>query len=95
MPIISESELELSMSSSNKYKTHSEVSDRHINEPVKEVLHSVQRQQSGKVATNPPSSDELLENSQNVPQTGVNSEILQWMDSTIIQNSNQKAKGLE
>ncbi|MBW0470394.1 hypothetical protein O181_010109 [Austropuccinia psidii MF-1] len=40
MPIISEPELELSMSNSNRYKSHAEGSDRHINEPVKAVLHN-------------------------------------------------------
>ncbi|MBW0505747.1 hypothetical protein O181_045462 [Austropuccinia psidii MF-1] len=42
------------------------------------------------VATNTPRSDELLEH----PQKGGNSEILQWMESTIIQASNQKDQGV-
>ncbi|MBW0554482.1 hypothetical protein O181_094197 [Austropuccinia psidii MF-1] len=41
--MISEPELELSMSDSNRYKSHSEGSNRHLNEPVQTVLHSVQR----------------------------------------------------
>ncbi|MBW0513799.1 hypothetical protein O181_053514 [Austropuccinia psidii MF-1] len=49
----------------------------------------------GNVATNPSRSDGLLEYFPNVPQTGGSSEILQWMEPTIIQNSNQKYKGLE
>ncbi|MBW0521809.1 hypothetical protein O181_061524 [Austropuccinia psidii MF-1] len=36
MPIISEPELELSMSNSNRYKSHSEGSNRHIHEPDKQ-----------------------------------------------------------
>ncbi|MBW0544640.1 hypothetical protein O181_084355 [Austropuccinia psidii MF-1] len=94
IPIISEQELELSMSNSNRYKSHSEGSDRHIREPVKAVLHSVEGQGLGNLATIPPKSDELVEHPEKVPQRGGNSEILQWMESTIIQNSNQKNKGL-
>ncbi|MBW0573922.1 hypothetical protein O181_113637 [Austropuccinia psidii MF-1] len=93
MPMISEPELELSMSSSNRYKSHSEGSYRHLNEPVQEVLHSVQRQVVGNVATNTPRSDELLAHPEKVIQRG-NSEILQWMESTIIQASNQKYQGV-
>ncbi|MBW0593812.1 hypothetical protein O181_133527 [Austropuccinia psidii MF-1] len=89
MPIISEPELEPSISNSNRYKSHSEGSDRHLHEPVKAVLHSVQGQGPGNVATNTPRSDDLLAH----PQRGGNSEILQWMESTIIQASNQKEGG--
>ncbi|MBW0591721.1 hypothetical protein O181_131436, partial [Austropuccinia psidii MF-1] len=39
----------------------------------------------GNVASNTPRSDELLAHPQKVPQRGENSEILQWMESTIIQ----------
>ncbi|MBW0581505.1 hypothetical protein O181_121220 [Austropuccinia psidii MF-1] len=60
MPMISEPELELSMSDSNRYKSHSEGSNRHLHEPVQTVLHSVQRQGLGNVAPNTPRSDELL-----------------------------------
>ncbi|MBW0563188.1 hypothetical protein O181_102903 [Austropuccinia psidii MF-1] len=87
MPVISEPEFELSMRNSNRYKSHSEGSDRHLHEPVQEVLHSVQRQGLGNVATNTPRSDELLAHPQKVPQRGGNSEILQRMESTIIQTS--------
>ncbi|MBW0517053.1 hypothetical protein O181_056768 [Austropuccinia psidii MF-1] len=76
-PMISEPELELSMSNSNRYKSHLEGSDRHLHEPVQAVLHSVQRQGLGNVATNKPRSDELLEHRQKDPQRGGNSEILQ------------------
>ncbi|MBW0550670.1 hypothetical protein O181_090385 [Austropuccinia psidii MF-1] len=62
--MISEPELQLSMSNSKMYKSHSEGSDRHLHEPVQAVLHSVQRQGLGNVATNTPRSDELLENPQ-------------------------------
>ncbi|MBW0591171.1 hypothetical protein O181_130886 [Austropuccinia psidii MF-1] len=94
MPIISEPELELSTSQSNRYKSHSKVSNRHLHEPVQEVLQSVQAQGMGNVATNIPRSDELPEHPQNIPQRGGNSEILQWMESTIIQTSNQKDQGI-
>ncbi|MBW0518110.1 hypothetical protein O181_057825 [Austropuccinia psidii MF-1] len=94
MPIKSEPELELSMSNSNRYKSHSEGSDRHLHEPLQAVLHSVERQGLGNVATNTPSSDELLAHPQKVPQRGGNSEILQWMESTIIQTSIQKDQGV-
>ncbi|MBW0548548.1 hypothetical protein O181_088263 [Austropuccinia psidii MF-1] len=78
------------MSNSNRYKSHSEGSERHLNEPVQTVLHSVQGQGLGNVATNTPRSDELLEHPQNLPQRGANSEIIQWMESTIIQTTNQR-----
>ncbi|MBW0567620.1 hypothetical protein O181_107335 [Austropuccinia psidii MF-1] len=94
MPMISEPELELSMSNYNNYKSHSEGSNRHLHEPVQAVLHGVQGQGLGNVATNPPRSDELLEHPQNIPQRGGNSKILQWMESTIIQTSNQKYHGI-
>ncbi|MBW0593549.1 hypothetical protein O181_133264 [Austropuccinia psidii MF-1] len=94
MPMISEPELELIMSNSNGYKSHSEGSDIHLHEPVQAVLHSVKRQGLGNAATNTPRSDELLENPQQVPQRGANSEIFQWMESTIIQTSNQKDQGV-
>ncbi|MBW0574644.1 hypothetical protein O181_114359, partial [Austropuccinia psidii MF-1] len=83
LPIISEPELELSMSSSNRYKSLSECSDRHLNGPVQAVLHGVQGQRLGNFAANSPRSDELLANPENVPQRGQNIEILQWMESTI------------
>ncbi|MBW0574510.1 hypothetical protein O181_114225 [Austropuccinia psidii MF-1] len=84
MPMISEPGLELSRSNSNRYKSHSEGSDRHLHEPVQALLHIVQRQGLGNAATNTPRSDELLEHPQKVPQRGGNSEILQLMESTII-----------
>ncbi|MBW0482680.1 hypothetical protein O181_022395 [Austropuccinia psidii MF-1] len=61
MPIISEPELELSMSNFKRYKSHSEGSNRHIYEPVQAVLQDVQGQGLGNVATNPPRHGELLE----------------------------------
>ncbi|MBW0548371.1 hypothetical protein O181_088086 [Austropuccinia psidii MF-1] len=42
--MIYEPELELSMSNSNRYKSHEEGSDIHLHEPVQAVLHSVQGQ---------------------------------------------------
>ncbi|MBW0489059.1 hypothetical protein O181_028774 [Austropuccinia psidii MF-1] len=94
MPIISEPELELSMSDSNRYKAHSEGSNRHLHEPVQAVLHRVQGQGLGNVATNTPRSVELLAHPQKIPQRGGNSEIHQWMESTIIQTSDKKDKGI-
>ncbi|MBW0483032.1 hypothetical protein O181_022747 [Austropuccinia psidii MF-1] len=85
MPIISEPELEISMSNSNRYKSHSEGSNRPLHDPVKAVLHGVQEQGLGNVATNTTRSDELLAHPQKAPQRGGNIEILQWMESTIIQ----------
>ncbi|MBW0540879.1 hypothetical protein O181_080594, partial [Austropuccinia psidii MF-1] len=70
MPIISEPVLELSISNSNGYKSHSNASNRHLHEPVQLVLHSVQGQGLGNVATNPPRSDELLEHPEKTPQIG-------------------------
>ncbi|MBW0486456.1 hypothetical protein O181_026171 [Austropuccinia psidii MF-1] len=92
MPIIPEPEFELSMSNFNRYKSHSELSNRHIHEPVQAVLYSVQGKGLGNFAISPPRSDDLLEYPEKVPQRGGNSEILQWMESTIIQTSNQKDK---
>ncbi|MBW0492867.1 hypothetical protein O181_032582 [Austropuccinia psidii MF-1] len=94
MPMMSELELELSMSNSNKDKSHSKASNRHINQPVKKVLHHVQGQGLGNAPTNPPRSDELLAYPENIFQRGGNSEILQWMESTIIQASNQEDRGI-
>ncbi|MBW0594194.1 hypothetical protein O181_133909 [Austropuccinia psidii MF-1] len=92
--MISEPELELSMSNSHRDKSHSEGSNRHLYEPVQAVLHSIQEQRLQNVATNPPRSDELLEYPEKIPQRGVNSEIIQWMESTMIQASNQEDKGI-
>ncbi|MBW0555855.1 hypothetical protein O181_095570 [Austropuccinia psidii MF-1] len=94
IPIISEPELDLIMSNSNRYKSHSESSKRDLYEPVKAVLHSVKGQGLENVATNPPRSDEILAHPEKIPQRGGNSEILQWMESTIIQTFNQKDKGV-
>ncbi|MBW0466119.1 hypothetical protein O181_005834 [Austropuccinia psidii MF-1] len=82
------------MSNFNRYKSHPEGSNRHLHEPVKALLHSVQEQILGNGATNPPRSDEPLAHPENVPQRGGNSEILQWMESTIIQTSTEKYQGL-
>ncbi|MBW0478270.1 hypothetical protein O181_017985 [Austropuccinia psidii MF-1] len=92
MPMIFEPELELCMSNSNIDKSHSEASNRYLYEPVQTVLHSVQGQTLGNVATNPPRSDKLLEYPERIPQRGVNSEILQCIQSTIIQASSQEDK---
>ncbi|MBW0592052.1 hypothetical protein O181_131767 [Austropuccinia psidii MF-1] len=94
MPMISETELEPSMSNSNRYKSHSEGSDRHLHEPVQTILHNVQGKGLRNSATNTPRSDELLEHPQKVPQREGNREILQWMESTIIQTLNQKYQGV-
>ncbi|MBW0493004.1 hypothetical protein O181_032719 [Austropuccinia psidii MF-1] len=79
MPIIYEPELELSIRNSNTYKSHSEGSNRHLHEPVQEVLHSVQGQGLVNGTKNPPRSDELLAHPQKIPQRGGNSEILKLM----------------
>ncbi|MBW0580078.1 hypothetical protein O181_119793, partial [Austropuccinia psidii MF-1] len=94
MPIISEPQLEISMSNLSRYKSHLEVSDRHLHEPVQAVLHIVQRQGLGNVASNTPRSDELLAHPQNIPHRGGDSGILQWMESTVIQASNVKDQGV-
>ncbi|MBW0593408.1 hypothetical protein O181_133123 [Austropuccinia psidii MF-1] len=94
MPMISEPELKLSMSNSNRDKSHSEGSNRNLYEPLQAVLHSVQGQILGNVGINPPRSDELLAYPEKIPQRGGNSEIHQWMESTIIQASNQEDKGI-
>ncbi|MBW0562862.1 hypothetical protein O181_102577 [Austropuccinia psidii MF-1] len=94
MPMISEPELELSMSNSNRYKSHSEGSDRHLHVTVQAVLHSSQRQRLGNVSTNTPKSNDLLAHPQKVPQRGGNSEILQLIESTIIQTSTQNDQGV-
>ncbi|MBW0500165.1 hypothetical protein O181_039880 [Austropuccinia psidii MF-1] len=92
MPMISEPKLELSMTNSNRDKSHSKGSNRHLYEPVQAVLHSVQGQRLENVATNPPRSDELLAYPERIPQRGGNSGILQWMVFTIIKASNQEDK---
>ncbi|MBW0503263.1 hypothetical protein O181_042978 [Austropuccinia psidii MF-1] len=65
-----------------------------ISETVQTVLHSVQGQGFENVAKNTPRSDELLEHHEKIPLRGGNSEILQWIEPTIIQTSNQKDKVL-
>ncbi|MBW0523872.1 hypothetical protein O181_063587 [Austropuccinia psidii MF-1] len=92
--MISTTELELSMSISTGYKSNSVGSDRHLHNPVQTLIHSLQRQGLGNFATNTARSDEFLSNPQQVPQRGVNSEILQWMEYIIIQTSNQKDQGV-
>ncbi|MBW0535952.1 hypothetical protein O181_075667 [Austropuccinia psidii MF-1] len=66
--MISEPELELRMSNSNRYKSHSEGSDRHLHEPVQTVLHCVQRQGLRNVAPNTPRSDEILAHPQKIKE---------------------------
>ncbi|MBW0563248.1 hypothetical protein O181_102963 [Austropuccinia psidii MF-1] len=93
MCMISEPELELSMSNSNRDKSHSKGPNRHLYEPVQTVLHSVKGQRLANTSTNPPRTDELLAYPETIPQRGGNSKILQWMEYTIIQASNQEDKG--
>ncbi|MBW0518153.1 hypothetical protein O181_057868 [Austropuccinia psidii MF-1] len=95
MPIVSKPELELSMSNSNRYQSHSKGSYRRIHEPVQEVLHSVQGQGLENVATNPPRSYELLKHPEKAPQKGGNSERLHWIESTIIKINEYHAKKRE
>ncbi|MBW0524338.1 hypothetical protein O181_064053 [Austropuccinia psidii MF-1] len=57
MHIISEPELEISMSNSKRYNSYLDGSNRHLNEPVKTALDGVKGQGLGNVATNPPRSD--------------------------------------
>ncbi|MBW0578226.1 hypothetical protein O181_117941 [Austropuccinia psidii MF-1] len=83
------------MRNSNRDKSHSEGSNRHLYEPVKVVLHGVKGQRLKIFATNPPSSDQLLEYPERIPQRGGNSEILKLMESTTIQASNQEDKGIQ
>ncbi|MBW0572028.1 hypothetical protein O181_111743 [Austropuccinia psidii MF-1] len=69
-----------------------------ISEPVLELIQAVQHIVQGHVlvnfATNTPRIDALLAHPQKAPQTGGDSKILQWMESTIIQTSNQKDQGV-
>ncbi|MBW0487451.1 hypothetical protein O181_027166 [Austropuccinia psidii MF-1] len=92
MPIVSEPELGLCMSSSNGDKLHSEGSNRHSYQPAKAVSHGVQGQILGNISTNTPRSYELLEYPETIPQRGGNSEIIQWVEYTIIQASNKEDK---
>ncbi|MBW0562152.1 hypothetical protein O181_101867 [Austropuccinia psidii MF-1] len=63
--IISETQLELSISTSKRDKSHSEGSDGHLNQPVQTVSHGVQGQILENVTTKPQRSDELLTYCQN------------------------------
>ncbi|MBW0544955.1 hypothetical protein O181_084670 [Austropuccinia psidii MF-1] len=94
MPIISEPDLELSISNSNRDKSYSEGSNRRLHEPIQTVLHGLQGKRLGNVSPNTPRSDELRAHSQKVPHRGQDSGILQWMESTVIQASNQKDQGV-
>ncbi|MBW0519902.1 hypothetical protein O181_059617 [Austropuccinia psidii MF-1] len=58
------------------------------------VLHSLQIQGLGNVASNPPRNDEVVAHPQEIPSGGGNSETLQWMESTIVQTLNAKYKGI-
>ncbi|MBW0577482.1 hypothetical protein O181_117197 [Austropuccinia psidii MF-1] len=57
IPMISQPELKLGMSKSNRAKSHSGGSNRHLYEKVQAVSHGVQGQRLGNVATSSPSSD--------------------------------------
>ncbi|MBW0584233.1 hypothetical protein O181_123948 [Austropuccinia psidii MF-1] len=92
--MISEAELETSIRDSKRYQSHSEGSDRHLQEPVQAVLHSVPGERLGNVASNTARSGELLAHPEKVPQRGGNSEILQWIEYTIIQTPNEKDQGV-
>ncbi|MBW0555697.1 hypothetical protein O181_095412 [Austropuccinia psidii MF-1] len=94
MPILSEPYLKISMSNIKRYKSHAEGSNRHIYEKVQTVLHGVQGQGLQNFATNPPRSDKLLAYPEKALHREGNSEILQWMESTIILTSNQKEKAV-
>ncbi|MBW0511604.1 hypothetical protein O181_051319 [Austropuccinia psidii MF-1] len=65
---ISDPELKLSMSNSNRNQSHSQGSDRHLHKPLQKVLHGVQRKRLGNTATNSPKSNELLEHPEKVAQ---------------------------
>ncbi|MBW0515682.1 hypothetical protein O181_055397 [Austropuccinia psidii MF-1] len=66
-----------------------------ISEPELELNSITQctRTKIGKCATTPPRSDELLAYPEKISQRGGNSEILQWMESTVTKASNQEDKG--
>ncbi|MBW0460813.1 hypothetical protein O181_000528 [Austropuccinia psidii MF-1] len=64
---ISEPDLEPSISNSNRDKSNSEGSNRHVYEPLQPVLHSVEGHILGNVATNPPRRNELLAHSKKSP----------------------------
>ncbi|MBW0536320.1 hypothetical protein O181_076035 [Austropuccinia psidii MF-1] len=66
--IISGPELEPSISHSNRNQSHSETSDRNLNEPVQEVLHTPQRKRLVKSTTTPPRSDELMAHHQKISE---------------------------
>ncbi|MBW0590782.1 hypothetical protein O181_130497 [Austropuccinia psidii MF-1] len=72
MPMICELELELSMSDANRYKSHLEGSDRHLNEPVKTVLHSLEGQGLRNVATTTLRSDQRPEHPQKIKEYHAN-----------------------
>ncbi|MBW0592280.1 hypothetical protein O181_131995 [Austropuccinia psidii MF-1] len=80
------------MSHSNRDKSHSESSDRRINEPVKKVLHFLKGKILVIASTNTSRCHELMEHPPTVPIGAQNSEILKWMESNIIQTSNQEKK---
>ncbi|MBW0593065.1 hypothetical protein O181_132780 [Austropuccinia psidii MF-1] len=93
--IIPKPELELSISHENREKSNSEGSDRHLHEPIKTVLNSLSGERLGNSATNTSRSDELLAHPQKGLRRRENSEILKFMESTVIQTSNNKDKVLE
>ncbi|MBW0499024.1 hypothetical protein O181_038739 [Austropuccinia psidii MF-1] len=76
MPMISEPEFKIRIGNSNRDKSHLQGSNRHLYEPVQALLHGIQGQRLGNVATNPPRSDELLAYPEKTPSRGGNSEIL-------------------
>ncbi|MBW0589698.1 hypothetical protein O181_129413 [Austropuccinia psidii MF-1] len=80
------------MSNSNRNKTNSEGSNRHLYEPVKEVLHGFQEKKIGNFATDPPRSVKPLSYSQKAPQRGGNSYIIQWWSTLSSKHQIKKIK---
>ncbi|MBW0594031.1 hypothetical protein O181_133746 [Austropuccinia psidii MF-1] len=81
------------MSNSDKENSHSEDPNRRLYEPVTAATQCTWTK-IGKCCHKSTKGDELLEYPETILQRGENSEILQWMEFTIIQASNQEDKGI-
>ncbi|MBW0515338.1 hypothetical protein O181_055053 [Austropuccinia psidii MF-1] len=63
-----------------------------MHEPLQAVVHIIQRQIQGNSATNTLRRNEILETPPEISEGEGNNKIVQWMESTIVQNSNKKIK---
>ncbi|MBW0572826.1 hypothetical protein O181_112541 [Austropuccinia psidii MF-1] len=94
MPMISKPEMELSMGNSNRENNIQRAQIDIYMSQYKQHYRLYKEKRLGNFATNSPRSDEVLGYPERIPQIVGNSEILQRMESTIIQASNKEDRGI-